>query len=154
MLSLILSDVTGDPLDFIASGPTVPNNSTSQDCLALFHKLKIKDSVPKSVLEVLEMSNSSTHISDINWSNVNNVLVGTNKIACDKAKAQSDYSGYETLILSTELDGDVQNVSEMFSALADEALGMNSTMVRHVAFADTRGRSVCICFLLENAGTK
>ena len=53
-MSLILSDVIDDSLDTIASGPTVPDYSTPEQCFQIFEKLRITNKVPESVIEVLK----------------------------------------------------------------------------------------------------
>ncbi|XP_005092004.2 glycerate kinase-like [Aplysia californica] len=120
VISLILSDVIGDPLDFIASGPTVPDRTTPEECLDLFAQLSIQDSIPESVKTLLTSTKSETQdqARSVDWSRVHNVLVGTNKIACEKAKETSDELGYQSIILSTEQEGEAREVSQMFATLA------------------------------------
>ena len=54
IISLIVSDVIGDRLDVIASGPTAPDTSTYHDALAVLDKYRLTDRVPKAVLSTLE----------------------------------------------------------------------------------------------------
>ncbi|KAK6994864.1 glycerate kinase [Biomphalaria glabrata] len=144
-ISLILSDVIGDPLDFIASGPTVPDCTSPQDVLKLFSELGIKDAVPQSVHEVIQrklQQTSSVSCSPVSqtteensrphdWSHVQNVLVGTNKIACEVAFDKSlDYE-LLPLILSTEVKGEAREVGELFAVLGKFIAGAfitNSTV--------------------------
>ncbi len=54
IISLILSDVIGNPLEAIASGPTVPDPTTKEDALQILKKYNIEKEVPKSILQILE----------------------------------------------------------------------------------------------------
>ena len=139
MVSLILSDVIGDPLDLIASGPTVADFSTARQCLDHFQSLGIMDNVPPSVLTLLNdkavqenLVKSSMGLDGVqqyidhsaapqpmkSCSNAYNLIVGSNKIAVDKACQTAESLGYLPFVLSTDLDGDAKQVGEMLSALA------------------------------------
>ncbi|KAH9518897.1 hypothetical protein Btru_008601 [Bulinus truncatus] len=130
MISLILSDVIGDPLDFIASGPTVPDLTRPQDVLQLFSELDITEVVPPRVLELinrkLQQVSDLTHCTKGKdskdsktgpWSHVQNVLVGTNKIACRAACEKSIEFELLATILSTEVQGNAREVGKMFAYL-------------------------------------
>ncbi|XP_059161444.1 glycerate kinase-like [Physella acuta] len=138
VISLILSDVIGDPLDFIASGPTVPDTSHPEEVLELFSRFNVEASVPQTVLTLLQGKlekqksvSAGGNISkdqdlpdpgssrDSNpWGHVQNVLIGTNKIACEAASQKSLELGYHPVILTTELQGEAREVGSMFAYLA------------------------------------
>ncbi|CAL1548502.1 unnamed protein product [Lymnaea stagnalis] len=128
VISLILSDVIGDPLDFIASGPTVPDSTTPQDVLDLFSKLSITESVPETILKLIQGKVEQTSVGPMStntkcarhlmdWSYVQNILVGTNKIACEASCIRSLDFGYLPYILSTELQGEAREVGKWFARL-------------------------------------
>lgn len=121
VVSLILSDVIGDPLDIIASGPTVPECSTPDMCLALFDKMKLELQVPQSVMAMLSATTTS-HVEqqppDI-FTNVNNVLIGSNRIALDAAYKKAEQLGYVPFVVSCELSGDVHQMARMYHKLAN-----------------------------------
>ncbi|EDO37891.1 predicted protein, partial [Nematostella vectensis] len=128
VVTLILSDVIGDPLDIIASGPTVPDQSNPRDCLEIFRKLKAEEKVPKSVMQYLQgMADQPKPESQNNreFANVHNVLVGTNRIAVKAAAAEAANLGYTPIIASTTLEGEAGEVGKSFANLASIALTGN-----------------------------
>jgi hydroxypyruvate reductase len=83
LISLILSDVVGDDLDVIASGPTVPDSSTIVDCMEIFKKYNILNKLPDTVVRHIEAGISgkvdeTPKIGDPAFGNVNNLIVGSN----------------------------------------------------------------------------
>lgn len=128
---MILSDVIGDPLDIIASGPTVPDMSTASDCLRIIHTLGAQAKVPAPVLKYLEEHLKSSE-AGINLGNkvkqtenggyefhhVQNEIVGSNRIAVNAAVQTAEALGYTPLVLSTELSGEAR---ELGTSLADLA---------------------------------
>nr|XP_013801205.1 PREDICTED: glycerate kinase [Apteryx mantelli mantelli] len=116
VVSLILSDVIGDPLDVIASGPTAASSHSVQDCLQILDKYKLLTSLPKSVETVLSSSPASpTSLED--YSHVFNVIIGSNTLALDEAKRQAEDLGYATLVLSAAICGEVSRVSALYCQL-------------------------------------
>lgn len=121
VIALILSDIIGDPLDFIACGPTVENTSTLEDSICALRDLNVWSSIPQSVSKLLkEESNRSRDggRDTVNWSLVQNVLVGSNKSACEAACARSASLGYLPFLLSTQVEGEAQDVGRMYICLA------------------------------------
>ncbi|MBT5874877.1 MAG: glycerate kinase [Candidatus Latescibacteria bacterium] len=125
IVSLILSDVIGDPLDVIASGPTSPDASTFDDCRRVVEKYGLENQLPGSVREHLK-SGLSGEIEDTPGPNdpifdrVQNVLIATNIQALDAAKVAADQSGYNTTILTSGLQGETREVAGLFPAIAAE----------------------------------
>ncbi|NXY49893.1 GLCTK kinase, partial [Ceuthmochares aereus] len=116
VVSLILSDVIGDPLDIIASGPTAASSHSVQDCLQILTKYNLLHSLPKSVETVLSSSpTKSTALGD--YSHVCNIIIGSNTLALDEAKCQAEGLGYMTLILSTAISGEVGRVARLYCQL-------------------------------------
>ena len=120
-----MSDVIGDDLGFIASGPTVHNFSTPQKCLNLFKRYNVMASVPAPVLSFLE-TKASINIGTVeeDFSHVSNVLIGTNRIACDAACSKSSELGFLPYVLSTELSGEAKTIGAMFAVLAEYIAGV------------------------------
>ena len=120
-MTLILSDVIGDPLDIIASGPTVPDNSTPTECLEIFKRLSLLDKIPTPVLNSLKEKeqharNHSAISSD--FQHVQNVIVGSNQHAVEAAVGMATTLGYTPIILSTNIDGIAREVGSQFADLA------------------------------------
>ncbi|KFZ55498.1 Glycerate kinase, partial [Antrostomus carolinensis] len=116
VVSLILSDVIGDPLDIIASGPTAASSHSVQDCLQILTKYNLLHDLPKSVETVLSRSPSKPTAPE-DYSHVCNVIIGSNTLALDEAKHQAERLGYATLILSTAICGEVGHISMLYCQL-------------------------------------
>ena len=117
LVTLILSDVTGNPLEVIASGPTVPDPSTFSDALQVIDDYHLTADITSGVLNYLKDGSNGIHPEtpkpgDPLFSGTLNILAGTNQIALKAAKAQAVNMGFRTYIIDTELHGDVENVSE------------------------------------------
>jgi len=117
LATLILSDVTGNPLEVIASGPTVPDPSTFSDALQVIDDYHLTADITSGVLNYLKDGSSGIHPEtpkpgDPLFSGTLNILAGTNQIALKAAKAQAVNLGFRSYIIDTELHGDVENVSE------------------------------------------
>ncbi len=122
-MSLILSDVIGDPLDIIASGPTTVDASTAQDALAIIHKYGLETSVAGSILHTLQ-SHAKQHAiassdvsSEIVFANVLNIIVGSNFIALKAAELAAQQLQYDVQIITSTLSGSVQNASDFYTLL-------------------------------------
>jgi hydroxypyruvate reductase len=123
--SYILSDVIGDPLDVIGSGPTVPDETTFADAWAVIYKHNLETKIPPAVRHHLTQG-VNHHIpetpkpGDPIFDRVQNILVGSNRLSIEAAAAQARSLGYQTLVLSTSLDGEAREVARVFSAMARE----------------------------------
>ena len=90
IFSLILSDVLGDPLDSIASGPTAPDTKTYDDAISVFQKYGIWEEAPANVRKVLEARRNETPKADHPvFKRVTNMLIGNNEKALDAAAAEA-----------------------------------------------------------------
>ena len=118
VVTLILSDVIGDPLDIIASGPTVPDPSTPADCLEIFKKLNAEKKIPDAVIQYLQQAERKAEHQNIKldeFPHVQNVIVGSNRFAVDAAVNRAEDLGYAPIVLSTTLSGEAREVGKMFS---------------------------------------
>jgi hydroxypyruvate reductase len=127
LISLILSDVVGDDLDVIASGPTVPDSSTFVDCMEIFKKYNILNKLPDTVVRHIEAGISgkvdeTPKIGDPAFDNVNNVIVGSNFEAISAAKKEAQSLGYNTLVLSSMIEGETKHVAHVHGAIAREVV--------------------------------
>lgn len=125
--SLILSDVVGDDLDVIASGPTVPDSSTFQDAEQILKGYGIWDQVAPAVRNHL-VKGSSGEIEDTPKSGhavfqqCSQMLVGTNLQALIAAGREAQRLGYHPLILSSKVEGEAREVARFYTAIASEIL--------------------------------
>ncbi|XP_075688019.1 glycerate kinase [Rhinoderma darwinii] len=116
VVSLILSDVVGDDLDVIASGPTVCSAYEAADCLQILSRYGLRGSVPaaEEVLLSRPRAEPSQHLG-----HVHNVLIGSNLMSLREAGQESQTLGYLTSLLSAAVSGDVKLVSRFFALLAE-----------------------------------
>lgn len=125
VLSLILSDVIGDDLDVIASGPTAPDASTFAGALEVLKKYGLLGKVPTSVLERLELGVSgkipeTPKATDPVFRRVQNLIVGSNALAVEAAASKARELGFRPLVLSTRIEGETREIARMHAAIAKE----------------------------------
>lgn len=119
VLGLIVSDVVGDDLDVIGSGPTAPDSSTFQSAFAVLEKYAIADRVPARVRERLKNGARETpKESDSMFENVENIIVGSNQKSLDAAARAAKDLGYKPLILSSTIEGETKDIARMHAAIA------------------------------------
>jgi hydroxypyruvate reductase len=123
--SLLLSDVIGDDLDVIGSGPTAPDASTFADALAILGKYGLVARVPASVRERIERGArgelpETPKAGDPLFRRVRNVLVGNNRLALDAAARRARELGFHTLVLASEIQGETREIARMHAAIARE----------------------------------
>lgn len=111
ILTLILSDVIGDRLDSIASGPTAPDKTTFSDCLKIIHKYKLTDKIPPSVYSHLKKGGAgkieeTPKPGNSIFKRVKNVIIGSNRIALQAAKKKAESLGFNVLLLPRPVQGD------------------------------------------------
>jgi len=124
-VALILSDVIDDRLDVVASGPTVPDQSTYRDCLRIMEKYALAERLPVEVREVLEdgvagRRPETVKSGDPIFSGVQNLIVGNNRAALLAASEEAVATGYRALILSSRIEGEAREVAKVFAAVAKE----------------------------------
>jgi glycerate 2-kinase len=119
VLSLILSDVVGDDLYVIGSGPTAPDESTFQTAFAVLEKYDLRERVPTRVRERLRNGALETpKAADPLFENVENIIVGSNQKSLESAARAAKDLGYKTLILSSSIEGETRDVARMHAAIA------------------------------------
>ncbi|MBS1856776.1 MAG: DUF4147 domain-containing protein [Acidobacteria bacterium] len=118
--ALLLSDVIGDNLDVIGSGPTAPDASTFAGALAILDKFAIRERVPASVRGRLERGAAGEVPETPKHSAAMNTVIGSNRLAVDAAAARARELGYRTLILSSEIEGETREIARMHAAIARE----------------------------------
>ena len=115
LLTLVLSDVIGDDLSVIGSGPTVPDYSTYSDARAILAHFQIKP--PPAVRKHLERA---AHENPTTLPNARTIIVGGNRLAVDAAAAEAASRHYQPLVLSTTIEGETRDVARMHAAIARE----------------------------------
>ncbi len=123
-VNLMLSDVVGDKMDVIASGPFTPDSSTFREVLEIFNKYELED-IPTTIHEHI-MAGIEGQIPETPKANdpvfepVFNIIVGSNILALEAAREKAQALGYETLILSSAVEGETREVALVHSAIAKE----------------------------------
>ncbi|KAM7063517.1 glycerate kinase isoform 1-T3 [Molossus nigricans] len=120
VVSLILSDVVGDPVEVIASGPTVASIHNVQDCLHILNRYGLRAALPRSVKTVLARADSDPH-GPHTCGHVLNVIIGSNALALAEARRQAEALGYQAVVLSAAMQGDVKSVAKFYGLLAQVA---------------------------------
>lgn len=120
---LMLSDVVGDKLDVIASGPTAPDPTTFEDAWAVLERYDILESVPSAVREHLSRGCAGAipdtpKPDDPIFRRVHHHLVGSNRVAARAAVSAAEALGYRALLLTTFIEGEAREVARVAVALA------------------------------------
>jgi hydroxypyruvate reductase len=108
VVTLILSDVIGDNLDVIGSGPTAPDPSTMADALAVLAKYGIHTNATRALHETPKHSSAR------------NIIIGSNRQALAAAVQKARELGYRTLMLASTIEGETRDVARMHAAIARE----------------------------------
>lgn len=125
VLNLMLSDVVGDPLDFIASGPTVADSTTFSDAIKVLKKYCLWGTAPESIQNILSdgeknLIPETPKAGDKSFKKVYNVVVGNNRLAnlavCEYLRS----SGLKTLLLTSTLEGEARQVGAMLASICCE----------------------------------
>ncbi|MCW8860609.1 MAG: glycerate kinase [Deltaproteobacteria bacterium] len=125
LITLILSDVVGDDLDSIASGPCVPDSRTFADCRLILRKYAIETEIPSSVVRHIDSGIAgkvpeTPGTGQVFFEKTQNVVVGSNFNALLRAKEKADLLGYNTLLISSMLEGETRDVAANHIAIARE----------------------------------
>jgi glycerate 2-kinase len=150
LVSLILSDVIGDDLDSIASGPTVPDHSTFDDCLNILEKYRIFDRIPPAVAEIFrkgargEIEETPKPGNPV-FERTQNLIIGSNIMAVEAAAKKAEKLGYNTLILSTFIAGETRDVAGVHAAIAREILSSGNPLKRPACVLSGGETTVTIC---------
>jgi glycerate 2-kinase len=118
--SLIISDVIGDPLDVIASGPTVPDPSIASGVLELLDELRLTGKAPRAVINHLECI-AAGHIPETPKqlpNSVHNLILGNNVKAVAAAEARARALGYAVLNLGSYIEGETRQVATAIAGIA------------------------------------
>ena len=123
MVTLVLSDVIGDPLDIIASGPTVPDISTFQDAWSIIEELHLIDETPASIRSWLEKGRrgeipETLKPGDPIFERMKQMIIANNYQAASAAANQARKYGIKALLLTSFLQGEAREVGRMMAGLA------------------------------------
>lgn len=110
LIGLVISDIVGDPLDMIASGPTYPDPTTDADALAVLEKFDARPpDVPDSVLDYLRSASQVAEPEAPFADNVVNYVIGNNATALQAASEQAEQLGYHVISLGSDNTGEANS---------------------------------------------
>ena len=123
--SVILSDVIGNDLGTIGSGPTAPDPTTFREAWTILERYGVSTRIPMSVRRRMEagLNNSvaeTPKAGDALFRRVQNVLIGDNQAAVDAVARCAKEQGLHTLVLSTTVTGEAREIAKLFGAMARE----------------------------------
>ncbi|KAF0201360.1 MAG: hydroxypyruvate [Gallionellaceae bacterium] len=130
MLTLILSDVIGDPVDVIASGPTAPDSSTFAEAWAVVLKYGLLEKLPQCVADLLQRGMEGRAVetakaNDLSLSKTRNVIIASITQALAAAQTQSEQLGFTPKIISAALQGEACDAAHFLAQAAHvELMGM------------------------------
>ncbi|KAG8239196.1 hypothetical protein J437_LFUL018837 [Ladona fulva] len=126
VISLILSDVVDDPLDSIASGPTVVNTDTCQTTVNILKKYSLEEKIPWKVWEYVKKNSEiksptdDIPITNGQYSHVQNCLIGNNYSAIQNVARRAGDEGYHAVILSSTVEGNVRELAKLYALFSLE----------------------------------
>ena len=129
IINLILSDVVGDPLDVIASGPTTADTTTFTDAYQVLEKHQLLDEVPSSVIEHIHKGmegkiGETPKPGDPVLDRVQNLIIGNNYQAANAGLVQCQEVGFHATLLTTSLEGEARRIGPLLSSILRQ---INST---------------------------
>jgi len=170
-INLMLSDVVGDKMDVIASGPFVPDTSTYRKVQEVLEKYRLTD-IPPAVKNHLQAGvagklSETPKEGDPVFERVNNRIVGSNMIALQAAGKKAEALGYTTIILSSMVEGETREVARVHTAIAREILrtghpvsppaciisGGETTVTIRGKGLGGRNQEFCLAAAMDLAGT-
>lgn len=147
VVSLILSDVIGDRLDTIASGPAYPDSTTFNDAIDVIRKYDLHEKMPDRVLELLyrgaEGLVPETPKQDMTlFNDVENITIGSNRILIDSAKKIVEDAGMKVDIFSYEITGEAVDAGRMIAQRARRSVGNTCIISGGETTVNVRGKGV------------
>jgi len=110
LVSLILSDVVGNSLEAIASGPTAPDPTHLADALAIIEKYELGSQLPTSIIGALENAPETLKPGDPIFGRVQNIIAGSSLMAAQAALKQASQEGFHPYLLRIDLQGEARQV--------------------------------------------
>jgi len=112
VVSLLLSDVVGNPLEAIASGPTAPDPTTREDAFNVLKKYGLTQSIPATILRALEEAPETPKADDPLFARVENIVIGSNALAAQAALGQARAKRFQAEFLGDDWQGEARETAE------------------------------------------
>jgi glycerate 2-kinase len=121
--ALLLSDVVGDQLDVIASGPTTPDPSTYVEALDILDSFALRGRVPRAIVQRLERGGrgelpETPKPGDLLFAQVRNTVIGNNALVVDAAATRARELGFTPHVLTRALEGEARKTAGRFVEMA------------------------------------
>ncbi|HEX7359855.1 MAG TPA: glycerate kinase [Bryobacteraceae bacterium] len=150
VVTLLLSDVIGDPLDVIGSGPTAPDSSTFSDAIAILSKYRLLSRVPARVRAYLEAGSRGMHPDtpkprDPLFRGVHHVVAGSNRLALEAAQAAAKKLAYRTLLLSSSMQGEAREVAQAHAQILRETISSGNPIRPPACILSGGETTVTVC---------
>ncbi len=135
LVTLIVSDIVGSPVDAIASGPTVPDPTTYADALDVLEKYRLTDRVPPAVLNTLRRGAAGALAEtpkpgDPVFREAQVEVVADNASAARAALAEAGRLGFRPLLLSTSIEGEAREVGRVLAGIARQVAATGDPVAR------------------------
>lgn len=130
LVSLILSDVVGNPKDVIASGPSVPDPTTYEDALNILKHYNLLTKISPLILDHLNhgiagIIPDTPKEGDSIFNQVQNIIIGSNQLACQAAQSTAQKLGYNSMVLTTFLEGEARQAGKFLASVGREIRSNN-----------------------------
>ena len=130
VLALIISDVVGDDVDVVASGPTAPDSTTYLDARGMLQRYSLWGRIPRSVHRRISdgvegVASETPKAGSVVFNSVRNVVIGGNEQSCLAVAAKLKERGYLAMVLSTRIRGEAKEIGRLFGDLSREMLEHN-----------------------------
>jgi len=121
-ISLILSDVIGDPVQSIASGPTAPDSTNFAQAMNIITKYALADKAPVKIMNHLKKGLSgeipeTPDAEDAVFKLVTNYIIGNNALALHKLKQAADKNGFNSILLTDQLQGEAREIARLMAGI-------------------------------------
>jgi glycerate 2-kinase len=125
LFSLIISDVVGDPLDVIASGPTAADSSTFADALVVLDRYDLRAKAPAAIVAHLERGAAGQVPETLKElpENVHNIIIGNNSLALKAATSKAESRGFRVLTLGAFIEGETRQVATAVAGIVRSIRG-------------------------------
>lgn len=135
VIAFILSDVVGDQLDVIGSGPTVPDPSTFEEAWEILKKYDLLNKMAPSIQKRLQLGKDgkvkeTPKPGEFVFERVYNILIGSNILALREARKEAESLGFNTVILSSSIEGETREASRFHTAMAKEVISSGNPIPR------------------------
>ena len=135
VVALVISDVIGDRLDTIASGPAYPDPTTYGDCLEIFGRYGLLEQLPPKVLDHMRAGDrgevpESAGPEEPCFARCANLVVGNNTLAIEASQQCATRLGYQPLVLSSRISGETREVAAVHAAIAQEVAANGRPVAR------------------------